>query len=86
MANIIIYSKADCPYCERAKQLLEHKNQQFTEIRIDQDPEQLKIMLEKSGGARTIPQIFINDQHIGGFDDLAALDQAGKLDSLLSTD
>lgn len=84
MATIIIYSKPNCPYCDRAKALLSRKKQTYTEIRIDQDPQSLKMMLEKSGGRRTVPQIFINDQHIGGFDDLAALDQAGKLDALLT--
>ena len=84
MANIIIYSKKNCPYCERAKQLLTHKEQQYTEIAVDKNPEQLKIMIEKSNGRRTVPQIFINDQHIGGYDDLAALEQAGKLNQLLT--
>lgn len=83
MANTIIYSKDFCPYCDRAKQLLDHKKAPYTVIRVDLDPEKLSEMLELSGGRRTVPQIFINGTHIGGFDDLAALDQAGKLDDLL---
>jgi len=83
MANIIIYSKDFCPYCERAKQLLDHKKAAYHVIRVDLDSNKLTEMLERSGGRRTVPQIFIDDIHVGGFDDLAALDQAGKLDDLL---
>lgn len=84
MADIIIYSKAVCPYCDRAKALLTQKGAKYTEKRIDQSPEDLQTMLEKSNGARTVPQIFINEQHIGGFDQLWALEQAGDLDPLLA--
>lgn len=83
MPTIVIYSKQNCPYCERAKQLLAHKGQQYTEIEVDKNPDELKTMLEKTNGRRTVPQIFINNQHIGGFDDLAALEQSGRLDKLL---
>lgn len=83
MANIIIYSSAYCPYCDRAKQLFDQKQLSYTEIRVDLDPAQRDIMIERSGGRRTVPQIFINDQHIGGCDDLMALAMAGKLDTLL---
>lgn len=82
-ANVIIYSKATCPYCDFAKQLLKSKNVTYTEIAVDKDPSKLEEMLQKSNNRRTVPQIFINDQHIGGFDDLSALDKAGKLDELL---
>lgn len=83
MANIVIYSSEHCPYCDRAKQLFDQKQLSYTEIRVDLDPAQRDIMIERSGGRRTVPQIFINDQHIGGCDDLMALAMAGKLDTLL---
>lgn len=82
MAKVIVYSKDHCPYCDRAKQLLSHKQVKFEEIRIDLDPAQAQIMMERSQ-RRTVPQIFINDQHVGGFDDLWALEQSGQLDPLL---
>ena len=72
-AVVIIYSTAVCPYCIRAKELLSSKGVSYEEIRIDQDPDQRNIMLEKSNGQRTVPQIFIDDQHVGGFDQLKAL-------------
>jgi glutaredoxin 3 len=83
MPNIEIYSSTVCPYCVRAKALLTQKGMNYTEINIQEDPAQMSVMLERSGGQRTVPQIFINDQHIGGCDDLYALEQAGKLDALL---
>lgn len=82
MAEIIIYSTAYCPYCVRAKELLQQKHASFTEIRVDVQPELRDEMISKSG-RRTVPQIFINGQHIGGCDDLYALDAQGKLDTLL---
>ncbi len=82
MAKIEIYTTAVCPYCVRAKQLLKSKNRDFTEIRIDLDDAKHEEMMIRSQ-RRSVPQIFINDLHIGGFDDLYALDQAGKLDALL---
>jgi glutaredoxin 3 len=82
MAKVIVYSKPVCPYCDRAKALLQEKNIAYTEVRVDQDPEALALMMEKSG-QRTVPQIFINDRSIGGFDDLWALEQAGELDPML---
>lgn len=84
MPNIIIYSSEQCPYCVRAKHLLDTKQAAYTEIRIDVDSTQRDIMMERSG-RRTVPQIFIDDIHIGGCDDLYALDKAGKLDPLLNT-
>lgn len=83
MANVIIYSTKVCPYCVRAKQLLDSKGVSYNEILIDNDMEQMKKMIELSG-RRTVPQIFINDQSIGGFDDMAALDRKGELDKLLA--
>ena len=83
MANVVIYTGAHCGYCTMAKQLLTSKQVAFEEVRIDLDADKREEMLEKSG-RRTIPQIFINDEAIGGFDDLKALDAAGKLDLLLA--
>jgi glutaredoxin 3 len=83
MAKVIIYTKENCPYCVRAKQLLDHKKVSYQEIRVDLQPELRDEMIERSDGRRTVPQIFINDVGIGGCDDLYALEQAGKLDPLL---
>ncbi|OOY42190.1 glutaredoxin 3, partial [Solemya velum gill symbiont] len=82
MSNIVIYSTAFCPYCDRAKSLLNRKGVTYEEIRIDQDRERMAEMMERSQ-RRTVPQIFIGEVHVGGFDDMAALDMAGKLDDLL---
>jgi glutaredoxin 3 len=84
-ANVIIYSSASCPYCVWAKKLLDDKKVTYQEIRIDLDEEERSKMVRLSG-RRTVPQIFINDQPIGGFDDLSALEKAGKLDTLLHID
>lgn len=81
--EVIMYSTGWCPYCVRARGLLERKGVTPKEIKIDEDPAQLQIMLERSGGRRTVPQIFIGEHHVGGYDDLAALDRAGELDKLL---
>ena len=83
MAKIEIYSSAVCPYCIGAKNLLKSKGLAWEEVRIDTDPAQREVMLARSGGRRTVPQIFINDQHVGGFDDLVAADRSGKLAQLL---
>jgi len=82
MAKVVIYSKNYCPYCDRAKNLLNSKGIPFEERNIEGKPEEFKALMEKTG-MRTVPQIFINDELIGGFDDMNALDKAGKLDSLL---
>ncbi len=82
MPKIIIYSKEICPYCVRAKALLQRKNQVFEEIKITDDQTKEE-MIKKSGGRMTVPQIFIGDLHVGGCDDLYALDAEGKLDELL---
>jgi glutaredoxin 3 len=84
MVAVVVYSGPSCPFCERAKALLKKKGAVFVEINVKADNVKLAEMLEKTNGKRTIPQIFINDQHIGGCDDLYALDSAGKLDALLS--
>ncbi len=82
MPKIIIYSKDICPYCVRAKSLLQRKGVSFEEIKITTDA-QKEEMIKKAAGRMTVPQIFIDDFHVGGFDDLHALDVAGKLDELL---
>ncbi|MBB6247631.1 glutaredoxin 3 [Rhodanobacter sp. A1T4] len=83
MSKIEVYSTAVCPYCVSAKNLLKAKGLEWTEVRIDTDPAQRDAMLTRSGGRRTVPQIFVNDQHVGGFDDLVAADRSGKLTQLL---
>lgn len=82
MPEIVIYTTMICPYCIRAKHLLRRKNAAFDEIRVDLDQGQLRTMMERSG-RRTVPQIFIEDLHVGGYDDLAALEARGELDPLL---
>jgi glutaredoxin 3 len=82
MPIVLMYATAICPYCVRARQLLERKGVQFEEIRVDKDREQRKEMIQRSSRT-TVPQIFIGDLHIGGYDDMAALEAAGKLDALL---
>jgi glutaredoxin 3 len=82
MAKIVIYTKDHCPYCVWAKQLLDNKHVSYEEIRVDLNPEKLDEMMQLSN-RRTTPQIFINDQPIGGFDDLSALDKSGELAKLL---
>jgi glutaredoxin 3 len=85
MKDIVIYSSAHCPYCIMAKELLESKNAVYIERRIDQKQEYAEEVVRKSGGRKTVPQIFIGDYHVGGYDDLYALDQEGKLDPLLES-
>ncbi len=82
MSAIEIYVKQWCPYCAMAKQLLSEKGRNWNEIDIEAQPERRGEMIERSG-RRTVPQIFVGEQHVGGFDDLKALDDAGRLDSLL---
>ena len=82
MAEVVMYSTGYCPYCMRARELLQQKKVLFTDIRIDLQPELREEMLQKSH-RHTVPQIFINGQHIGGCDDLYALEAQGKLDQLL---
>lgn len=82
--EVVVYTGAACPYCDRAKMLLERKGVSYQEIRVDRDPDGLTVMLERSGGRRSVPQIFIGDYHVGGFDDMSALNLEGKLDPLLA--
>ena len=84
MANILMYTSAVCPYCMNAERLLASKGvKDINKVRVDLQPEKRNEMMEKTG-RRTVPQIFIDDRHIGGFDDLRALDLAGGLDPLLA--
>ena len=85
MPLITVYTTNYCPYCVRAKDLLKKKGASFTEINVEDDAAR-EAMVLRAGGRRTVPQIFIGDTHVGGFDDMAALDKAGKLDPLLASD
>ncbi|MEI2416041.1 glutaredoxin 3 [Orrella sp. JC864] len=83
MNKVLMYSTAVCPFCVRAEALLRQRGvSEIEKIRIDADPAQRQIMMERTG-RRTVPQIYIGDTHVGGYDDLAALDRAGKLMPLL---
>ncbi len=81
--KIVIYSKSYCPYCVKAKQLLKNKNIDFTEIDITDNQTLIEELLLKSFGRKTVPQIFIDDFHVGGYDDLHALEVKGELDKML---
>ena len=84
MAKVVMYSTAVCPYCQRAEMLLKHRGvTEIEKIRIDLDPAQRDAMMQKTG-RRTVPQIYIGERHVGGFDDLAALDRQGALAPLLA--
>ena len=84
MARVLMYTTAVCPYCVNAERLLKSKGvQDIEKIRVDLDPQQREEMMRKSG-RRTVPQIWIGDRHVGGCDDLYALDRAGQLDALLA--
>ena len=84
MADVVIYTKPGCPYCFAAMSLLKNKGVDYTEIVASNDPEKKAEMVEKSGGAATFPQIFIDGKHVGGSDDIHALDRKGELDPLLA--
>ena len=84
MARVLMYCTAVCPYCTMAERLLTRKGvTQIEKIRVDLDPQAMREMMEKTG-RRTVPQIYIDDLHVGGFDDLSELDQDGKLEPLLA--
>jgi glutaredoxin 3 len=86
MADIEIYSSPICGFCYRAKSLLDQKGASFQEIDVLMNGERKKEMMKRAGGRHTVPQIFINDMHVGGCDELYALDRTGELDKLLSED
>ena len=84
MARVMMYTTASCPYCVQADRLLARKGVTDVEkVRVDLEPQRRMEMMQKTG-RRTVPQIYIGDHHVGGFDDLAAMDRAGKLDPLLA--
>ena len=84
MAKVEIYTKMTCGFCVRAKRLLEMKKVAFGEIAVDFGGDKKAEMVQRAGGRMTVPQIFINGRHVGGCDDLMALEQQGKLDELLA--
>ena len=83
MPNVVLYTTEHCPYCIRARLLLDKKQVEYTDIRIDDHPEKRDEMLAIANGRTTVPQIFIDDFHVGGFDDMAELDVLGELDEKL---
>lgn len=84
MPAIVIYTKQTCGYCHAAKSLLRKKNAEFEEISVDAGGEAQRAMAQRAGGRWTVPQIFIGETHVGGCDDLYALESAGRLDALLA--
>lgn len=84
MKTVTVYTSQICPYCVRAKSLLKKKGAAFEEIDVTMDPKARDEMLSKSGGARTVPQIFIGETYVGGCDELYALEREGRLDQLLA--
>jgi glutaredoxin 3 len=83
--SIEIYTKSFCPYCWRAKALLDSKGVTYKEIAVDYGGAERQVMIQRAHGRSTVPQIFIADVHVGGCDDLMALDHAGKLDGLIAS-
>ena len=83
MKPVTLYTKGYCPYCAAAKALLDQRGVSYTEFDVTTDKERFEEMLARSAGGRTVPQIFVGDHHVGGFDDLNALQRAGDLDALL---
>jgi glutaredoxin 3 len=84
MRPVTIYTTPFCGYCMAAKRLLSDKGVRFDEIDVLRDPERRQEMIQRSGGGRTVPQIFVGETAVGGYDEISALDRAGKLDALLA--
>jgi glutaredoxin 3 len=84
MAHVTIYTRPFCGFCARALKMLGDKGADFTEVEAGMDPDKRREMMDRSGGRATFPQIFVGDRHIGGCDDMLALDREGKLDALLT--
>ncbi len=84
MSGVVMYSSMFCPYCARAKRLLESKGIAYEEISVDLENALRAEMMARANGRHTVPQIFVGEHHVGGFDDLYALEQAGELDPLLA--
>ncbi len=82
-SKIVIYTTSYCPYCVKAKRLLDQKDVSYKEINVEDNLELRQELVKKSGGRKTVPQIFINDQHIGGCDDLYALEEKNELDKII---
>jgi len=85
-ARVVIYGDEYCAYCAAARMLFTRKGVPFEDVVVSRDPARFDEMLVKSGGRRTIPQVFVADVHVGGFDDLCSLDKSGELDKLLAGD
>ena len=85
MVSVEMYSTAICPYCVAAKNLLKQKGMDYAEIRVDTDRQRYEEMLARTGGRRSVPQIFVNGVFVGGFDDLVAADRSGKLAEIVAT-
>ncbi len=83
MSEVVVYSSDFCPFCSRAKNLLRQKGVDFTEVNVDMKPKVRAEMTKKAGGKTSVPQIWVGSSHVGGSDDLYALERAGKLDRLL---
>lgn len=83
-AAIKIFSTRSCGYCTAAERLLQSKGVEYEIIKVDEDPEQHKLMREMTNGAQTVPQIFIGDLHVGGFDDLSSMNRTGQLDRIIA--
>ena len=86
MAKVVLYTKPFCGFCSRAKRLLDERGVDYDEIDVSWDPEREREMIERAGGAYTVPQIFIGEVHVGGSDELVALDRSGKLTAMLNGD
>lgn len=84
MPSVTIYTRSDCPYCHMAKDLLRSKDVAFEEVDIGRAPERRAEMIQRAGGRMTVPQVFVETRHVGGCDDLHALDRAGGLDAMLA--
>lgn len=84
MSSVTVYARVGCPYCDMAKDLLRRKNVAFEEVDVGREPQRRPEMIERAGGRTTVPQIFIDGRHVGGCDDLYALEEAGGLDPLLA--
>lgn len=84
MSSVTIYARVGCPYCDMAKDLMRRKDVSFEEIDVGRHPDRKPEMIERAGGRTTVPQIFIDGRHVGGCDDLYALEEAGGLDTLLA--
>jgi Glutaredoxin, GrxC family len=85
MQKITVYTTSSCPYCIAAKELLNRKKYAYKEVDVS-DPSMRMMLVKKAQGRKTVPQIFIGDLHVGGFDDLAAMDKAGELDTIMATE